>query len=638
MLTSSLRGGTPLPTCGRETPPPMEPPQPRRSSRLAFAFAFGLAISPGIAVPYADASSPLPTEPRRTEHEVQSARTSPDPEAVQPTLPDDVRARLATLRTLRDRAEELRHLDGDEVLRLGPYEILRPGSGRSDLPTTARRDRDEPAGGDADQTSDPVARRGTTSTWEPYAGPFGRAEAAHLLHRTVIGATWEEIENAASQGLDATIDQLLTSPFAPIPPGPWATEPLPDVTGWSQAMIDSLIAVYNERGVVLRGWWPHVMVHAGPRLTETMTHFWHDHFATSMEKVFYPQSMYVQNRLLRQQALGNFKELTLAVSLDPAMLLWLDNQYNYEGYLNENFARELLELFTLGVGHYTQEDIVETARAFTGYVTFDGVTSTFVPQWHDDGIKTILGQTGNWDADDVIEIVFAEEQCARFLCTKLYRWFVDEYPDPARIEELAGVLRENDYEMRPVLETMLRSEHFFDPEFRGSLISDGVDHYVGRVRTFGLADQTAFLDSASNQRIWLEFSASAYNHLLLLPPNVAGWPGYRTWINSSTLPWRKELSVALVDGQIYGWPMNMQLDALALGGSLSDPDDPYDLIDDVSLLLFGLSPTELVRQRMLDELLQGAEPWEWEFDDPSAEARIQGLVRLALRLPDAQSK
>lgn len=547
----------------------------------------------------------------------------------------DEAARLTQTHALLQRAAELRASHGDDRIRIGPYEVARRVE---PFPAPTHDFAQDGTAGDTAPDPTSVAGRGAASSWAPYTGPFGVEEAAHILHRTVVGATWEEIESAAAQGLHATLSQLLATPPTPAAPGPWATEPIPDVSGWSQAMIDSLIAVYYERDDVLRGWWPDIIVDATPNLTETMTHFWHDHFATSMEKVFYPQSMYVQNALFRDHALGNVKDLTLAVSLDPAMLLWLDNQYNYSGQINENFARELLELFTLGVGNYSQADVIATARSFTGYLTFDGVTSTFVPGLHDHGQKTILGQTGYWFADDVIDIIFQEDQCARFFCTKLYKWFVDEYPDPDRIDELAEILRDNDYEVGPVLQTILGSSLFFDPEYRGSVIADGLDNYVGRVRTFHLAGETDFADYDSNPRVWLEYSAYTYNHVLFVPPNVAGWPGYRTWINSFTLPWRKELSVALVDGQVYGFPLNMQLDALALGQSLSNPNNAYDVVDDLALLLFGLEPTELVRQRMLDELLQGAQPWEWGINDPNAESRLQGLVRLALRLPDAQTR
>ena len=479
---------------------------------------------------------------------------------------------------------------------------------------------------------------GTATGWDPYTGPFGMEEAAHLLRRVVVGPTWQEIEQAAAQGLDATVQQLLTPVTPPTPPGPWATEPIPDTSEWTQAMRDSLVEVYLQRDTILRGWWPDVMLDSTPNATETMTHFWHDHFATGMDKVFYPQSMYTQNALLREQALGNFKDLTLAVSLDPAMLLWLDNQWNRVGDINENFARELLELFTLGVGNYTQQDIIEVARAFTGYMTWDGVTSFLAPWAHDYEDKTIFGFTGNWYAEDVIDLIFAREECARYVCTKLYQWFVDEYPDPLLIDELAHVFRTNQYEVVPVLETIFLSAHFYEANVRGSLIKDGLDHYVGRTRTFGLAGQVQFADYMTNHREWMDWSMWTYGHILLDPPNVAGWPGYRTWINSYTLPWRKELTVALVEGEIYGWPLGIQLDVMALGQSLSAPSDAYQVVDDVALLLFGLPPTELVRQRMLDELLQGAEPWEWSIYDPSAPDRLRDVVTLALRLPDAQSK
>lgn len=535
------------------------------------------------------------------------------------------RARALLLEEAQKRLPEWRARWGDDIVRMGPHEL--------DL----EQARIQP--NDLDPSADQQGGGGwVTTTWTPYAGPFGIEEAAHLLHRTVCGATWQEIEDAAGQGLAATVAQLLAAQPAPAAPGPWATAPIPDMTGWTEQMMEDYYNALNDYGNILRGWWPDVIVDAGPNITESMTHFWHDHFATAMDKVYYPQSMYTQNALLRANATGNFRDLTLAVSLDPAMLLWLDNQWNWVDQINENFARELLELFTLGVGNYTQQDIVETARSFTGYITYDGVTSQLEPWAHDYGTKTVLGQTGEWFAEDIIDIIFEQDQCARFICTKLYQWYVDQYPDPQRIDELAAILRANDYEVLPVLQTILLSEHFFDPEFRGAVISDGIDHYLGRVRTFGLADQVTFSDYMSNEREWMNWSMSIYNHRLLDPPNVAGWPGYRTWINSYTLPWRKELDVSLVNGEIYGWPLGMQVDALALGQGFPTPNNPYNIVDGVADLLFGMPPTELVRQRMLDELLQGAQPWEWNIGDPNATDRLEGLLRLALRLPDAQTK
>lgn len=606
---------SPLPRCAPRRVVPHLTPMRRRSSGIRFTvFLSGLLLSTPLGHVWA-ATTESRTGEFAKESSVTAASETQPTQTTQPTRTSLIaldRVRQTGARALDDRVEAM-------VAR-APFDLGHP---EARVPFEQA----------------PLEGGGSTaSTWAPYTGPFGIEEAAHLMRRVVVGATWAEIEQAAAQGLHATVQQLLAPEAAPTPPGPWATEPIPDTSTWTEAMIDSLVEVYLERDTVLRGWWPDVILQSPPNATETMTHFWHDHFATGMDKVFYPQSMYVQNALLRQHALGNFKDLTLAVSLDPAMLLWLDNQWNRVGDINENFARELLELFTLGVGHYTQQDVIEVARSFTGYVTWDGVTSQLLPWEHDYGDKTIFGQTGDWAAEEVIELIFARDECARFLCGKLYQWFVDEYPDPVRLEQLAQILRANDYEVAPVLETILLSEHFFDPEFRGSLISDGLDHYVGRPRAFGMAGQIQFADYMTNQREWMDWCMWIYSHVLFDPPNVAGWPGYRTWVNSYTLPWRKELTVALVEGEIYGWPLGMQLDIMAFGESLSAPHDAYQVVDDVATVCFGMPPTDLVRQRMLDELLQGAEPWEWSLFDPQAPDRLRDLVTLALRLPDAQSK
>ncbi len=527
---------------------------------------------------------------------------------------------------MRQRSEELRALHPSDAVR---HDVARLGSieiRREDIPVMAA-----PTTGGGTQS--------TTTTWAPYTGTFGHAEAAHLLHRTVIGASFAEIDQAVQDGLTQTVVSLFAPQAFPAQPGPWATEPIPDVTGWTQEMIDELIMQYQIYGELNRLWWTEVMIDAPMSLRENMVHFWHDHFATGQEKVFFPQSMYIQNDLFRQHATGNFKDLVLAASLDPAMILWLDNQLNTSGNINENFARELLELFTLGEGNYEQEDIIQTARAFTGYQTYDAITVNFNEFLHDHGYKTILGQSGYWFPEDVIDIIFDQDACALFICEKLYKWFIDEYPDPVLIAELAQDLRDANYEIEPVLEKMFLSEHFFDAEFRGSAISDGVDHYAGVPRTFGLASQIDLSDYLSNQALLVRYGMQVYSHMLFDPPNVSGWDGYRTWVNSFTLPWRKTLDVAWVDGQVYGVPTDgAQVDAIAWANTLTNPHDAYALVDDTALLLFGLEPTELVRQRMLDELLQGAEPWEWSLFDPGAEAQIQGLIRLAMRLPDMQSK
>jgi hypothetical protein len=513
-------------------------------------------------------------------------------------------------------------------VRLGPHTAVHPDFGAAEEPGSAGGLPAAPGAGE----------RAATTNWNPYAGELGVPEAAHLLRRTVIGPQWEEIQTAAAAGLDAEMDTLLGPRSLPDAPGEWATEPVPDVSEWTQEMIDSLLVLYNERAYLLMLWWSEVMLDQETSITESMTLFWHDHFATGVSKVIIPQSMYVQNDLLRRNALGNFRELVRQVAYDPAMLLWLDGQVNRVGNINENWARELLELFTLGVDQYTQQDIVEAARAFTGWVTYDGITSVFVPGYHDYGYKVFMGQGGFFDGDDIINIIFMKDETARFICRKLYRWFIDEFPDEALIEDLAQTMRDSDYEILPVLERMLGSEHFFDTNFRGSVITDPMDRSVGSMRSLYVMDPD-WSNRDTNPSIWLLFGMQTNGLMLFEPPNVAGWPGYRTWINSYTLPWRKKLDVGLIDGHIdVYFDMEMQADVLALAGRLTDPNDPFLLIDELALYLFGLTPTELVRQRMIDELLQGAEPWEWNINHPAAEGRLRDVLKLMMRLPDYQLK
>jgi uncharacterized protein (DUF1800 family) len=260
------------------------------------------------------------------------------------------------------------------------------------------------------------------------------------------------------------------------------------------------------------------------------------------------------------------------------------------------------------------------------------------PEWHDTGLKIFLGEWGPFDGDDIIDILFTQEETARFLCRKLYRWFVDEHPDEALVEELAQTLRDNDYEVEPVVRRILLSEHFFDPEFPGSVISDGVDHYCGMARSLGMAPMVDLSDPLSNQATFVRASMYYYGQVLFEPPNVAGWPGYRSWVNSYTLPWRKVLDVGLIDAMVFGYPIHMQANVKALVLQFRDPNDPYLVIEDLATLFFGFQPTELVANRMLEELLQGAEPWEWHINDPDAVAQLRGLFRLTMRLPDFQLK
>jgi len=474
-----------------------------------------------------------------------------------------------------------------------------------------------------------------TMSWSPYVGPFALPQAGHLMRRAVLGPQLIEMRTAATRGLGATVDGLLNPRPLPGPPAPWALEPLPDLSGYTQEMFDSLFTVYFTRMDILRLWWGSEMASSEACLQESMTLFWHDHFATGAEKAFIPASMYKQNQLFREYAVGNFRNLVQEICVDPAMIIWLDGNSNYAGNENENFARELLELFALGVGHYSQADVVAASRAFTGYFTYDGVTTDFEPWAHDYGQKTFLGQTGPWFGPDIVEIIFEQPETARFLCRKLYKYFIDENPNEALIEDLAQTLRANDYEVGPVLERMFSSQLFFDPSITGALYTDGMDKSFGLVRAFDI-DPAPFADVSAPAAQWAFFCMYSSGQYLLDPPNVGGWPGYRSWVNSYTLPWRRILDVALVDGEVFGTPIFLEASAHDLALQSSNPNSASKLVDEFSVAYLGMAPTPLVRTRMIDELLQGMNPNEWNINLPGADDRVRDLLRLIIRLPNSQ--
>ncbi len=473
--------------------------------------------------------------------------------------------------------------------------------------------------------------------WDATTQPLDHDAASHLMGRAMIGPRFVEIDDAVGRGLDAQVARLLTPRPEPESPGPWATMPHPDTEGWTDEQINDLFDQYWKLRDPLRLWWAQQFLDTEDSATESMTLFWHEHFATSIDGVQLPQSMFVQNRTLRSHALGNFKTLVEEIAVDPAMLIWLDGIKNRKGRINENFGRELLELFTMGIGWYTEDDVRAAARAFTGWTTPDGVTAVFTPEEFDDGEKTFLGQTGNWNGQDIIDIIFEHPQTARFLAAKLYRWYIDEFPNESSIDELAAILRANDYEVQPALETMWKSKLFYHPELRGSLIADGIDRSIGALRSLEV-EGVALDDPYSHPSQWVLYCMDTSGHILFEPPDVSGWPGYRTWINSTTLPWRKTLDAALLDGELEGWDLYMQSDVMAWAEQLTDPNDAEQLIEDTIVQFFGLPPTNAVRAVMTDELLQGSEPWEWSLFDPQAEDRIRGLLRLTVRLPDYQVK
>ncbi|MBZ0167518.1 MAG: DUF1800 domain-containing protein, partial [Candidatus Omnitrophica bacterium] len=258
------------------------------------------------------------------------------------------------------------------------------------------------------------------------------------------------------------------------------------------------------------------------------------HFATSIKKVRRADYMLAQNLTLRQHALGHFDKMLHAIAKDPAMILFLDNQSNRKGAPNENFAREVMELFTLGEGHYTEADIKDAARAFTGW-TVDQRYRTFTKRQrqHDDGTKRVLGKRGNLDGEDVLKILLERPETAMFITEKLWREFISPDPDPKELTRLAAVFRSRDYDISALMQAILTSDHFYAPENRTSLIKSPVEYIAGLLRQFKV--RPTDLEPLTNL-------SRGMGQDLFNPPNVKGWPGGTNWINSNTLTMRQQLT------------------------------------------------------------------------------------------------
>jgi uncharacterized protein (DUF1800 family) len=377
------------------------------------------------------------------------------------------------------------------------------------------------------------------------AAAIGYDGARHLLNRVGFGATDAEI--AASAGLERAdaVDRILaqTRTEASLAPPAFVNDaffPYYKLRALDDAQRTAMLRRNLEQGFDLREWWLREMLLTPSPLTEKMTLFWHNHFATSQQKVRSIQLVYSHNVLLRRHALGNFGTLLHAVSRDPAMLVYLDNANSRRQSPNENFAREVMELFTLGEGHYTEADIKEAARAFTGW-SIDRDSGQFVNRraWHDAEVKTVLGKTGRFDGDQVLDILLARPESAEFLTRKLWREFVSPAPDEAQVRRLAAVFRDGRYEIKPLVRALLLSDAFWAPENRASLIKSPVELVAGTLRTLEIHPMTLRPAVAATALL---------GQNLMSPPNVKGWPGGEAWINSATLLGRKQFIERLFRG------------------------------------------------------------------------------------------
>lgn len=395
-------------------------------------------------------------------------------------------------------------------------------------------------------------------------------EAAHLLNRAGFGGSPDEIRSFHALGRSKAVESLL-SPAEPIdafPPPAWAEE--------RQALADARERMEQRRemrremramtpeeadrkrreaiqqmqrenrrqALEAQGWWFRRMLLSKAPLREKMTLFWHDHFATSVQKVREPVLLMNQNRLFREHAFGSFRELTRAILMDPAMMFYLDTQNSRKGKPNENFAREVMELFTLGEGNYTEQDIREAARAFTGYQInrLTGQAFHNRRQW-DDSPKTVFGKTGPFTGEDVIGLIFEKPAAARFMARKIWEFFVYDDPSESAIESLAGVFLKADYQLAPLLREIFLSREFYAEASIRTQIKSPVQFLVQLLKQLEITGPPAGFPITAQQQL---------GQVLFMPPNVAGWDWGQAWINTNTLLTRYNLAGFLTKGAEQG--------------------------------------------------------------------------------------
>ncbi len=435
---------------------------------------------------------------------------------------------------------------------------------------------------------------------------------AHLLRRAGFGARPTEWAAYTKLGVAETTARLLHPETVPDPFPALLSEVQGDYVDF-----DSLDSI--------KKWWLYRMSHTPRPLEEKMTLFWHGHFATANYKVDHPRRMWTQNETFRAHALGNFRTLLQAVSRDPAMLVWLDGVENRKGRPNENFGRETLELFTLGAGGgYTEADVKEAARAFTGWQVEDG-GAVFHADRHDDGPKTFLGQTGNFGGDDILDIVVKHPSTAHFVCSKLFKFYVHDTPTPADLKPLTSAYFAGGYEIRAVLTALFNSPAFYSDAAFHAKIKSPTEYVVTTLRTLD-----APFSAANNNLLG---AGRAMGQELFNPPNVKGWSGGKTWMNTMTLITRANFAGTLTSQMHQRGTLSPRLRAgiAAYGTAPQGLNTPEQAVDALwGLLLPGHTPSAATRTALVSYASEGGGSTV-NFDD-----KAPGLTTLILSAPDYQ--
>jgi uncharacterized protein (DUF1800 family) len=456
--------------------------------------------------------------------------------------------------------------------------------------------------------------------WEPYQpseqAPWDIRKVGHLYRRASFGATSSDLEDGLKAGPNRSVDRLLKG-----------GSPRKAFEEQSAEMAQSIARANN--GQLARAWWLYRMLQSPHPLREKLTLFWHNHFATSNAKVNHAGFMLGQYELMNRHALGSFRALLQEMSTDPAMMVWLDTSVSKKGMPNENYARELIELFSLGIGHYTEKDVREAARAFTGW-EIQQAKGVFNPARHDDGDKTVLGQKGKWTGAEIVRICLEQRSTPYFITGKLYRFLISEtVPATSELlEPLATQFRKSDYDFGALVETMLRSNLFFSPAVYRTRVKSPVDFALGIVRSLEARSGTTTLAAA----------LEGLGQSLFYPPSVKGWDGGPAWLNGQTLLFRQNLALTLSSSEDTDPHDGVRRPAPFLLAQKHGKRTDAELVD-FFLRLFlqdDVSPDSRARLLQYQEYAHKlATPVYWTEQD-AVEHRVRALCHLVLTLPEYQ--
>jgi uncharacterized protein (DUF1800 family) len=473
-----------------------------------------------------------------------------------------------------------------------------------------------------------------------YKGKWTIDQAAHLVKRTMFGASWDDVTYFAKGSLKKAIKELFTEDdTVPAPPlntyndDKYTDEEIATGQSWITASKQSGMNI-GKRKNSLRSWWLGLMINQQRSLREKMVLFWHNHFATEINIVDNPTFSYKHNVLLRQYALGNFKQMLLAVTTDPCMLKYLNGTNNVKKAPDENYGRELQELFTIGKDngpHYTEDDVKAAAKVLTGFRIENKILAEahgiFEPNRHDSTdkpfssfynnniIKGLANKEGANELDAMIDMILQQEEVSRYICRKLYRFFVyhaiDDVTEKNIIEPLAKTFRKNNYEVKPVLQQLFSSRHFFDTVNKGALIKSPVDFCVGLCREYNISFPGED-DTVSQYALWynIQNSASQLQQSIGDPPNVAGWAAYyqmpqydKIWINSDTLPKRNLFTDRMVNNGFAKDKQKIMIDVIAYTQTFVNAGNPDALIQEAAQRLYSVPLPEKEKQYLKEGIL-----------------------------------